>query len=67
MIPNTGRAGRGPRLKAGMTVAIEPMVNVGTHRSIEKGWEWYVADNSLSAHFENTILITNGKPEILTK
>jgi methionyl aminopeptidase len=67
MIPNFGRAGRGPRLKAGMTVAIEPMVNVGTNRSKEDGWEWYVADNSNSAHYENTILITKSKPEILTK
>lgn len=67
MIPNFGRAGRGPRLKAGMTVAIEPMVNVGTNRTKEDGWEWYVADNSNSAHYENTILITKSKPEILTK
>ncbi|MCK9557650.1 MAG: type I methionyl aminopeptidase [Candidatus Cloacimonetes bacterium] len=66
-IPNTGRAGYGPRLKAGMTVAIEPMVNIGTNRVIEKGWEFMVADGSLSAHYEHTILISDAEAEILTK
>lgn len=66
-IPNTGRAGYGPRLKAGMTLAIEPMVNIGTNHVIEKGWEFFVADGSLSAHFEHTILITEAEAEILTK
>jgi len=65
-IPNTGKPGRGPRLSAGMTLAIEPMVNIGTNRVLENGWEFKVADNSLSAHFEHTILVTDGKPEILT-
>lgn len=66
-IPNSGSAGRGPRLHSGMTIAIEPMVNIGTNRVREKGWEFYSADGSLSAHFEHTILITDGKPEILTQ
>lgn len=66
-IPNTGRAGYGPRIKAGMTFAIEPMVNIGTNRVIEKGWEFFVADGSLSAHFEHSILITKAEAEILTK
>ncbi len=66
MIPNFGVKGKGPRLKAGMTIAIEPMVNIGTNRVIEEGWEFFVADNSLSAHFEHTILITDDKAEILT-
>jgi methionyl aminopeptidase len=66
-IPNTGRAGYGPRLKAGMTLAIEPMVNIGTNRVIEKGWEFMVADGTLSAHYEHSILVTDAEPEILTK
>jgi len=65
-IPNSGKPGRGPRLAAGMTLAIEPMVNIGTNRVTEKGWEFCVADKSLSAHFEHTILVTDTKPEILT-
>ncbi len=65
-IPNTGKPGSGPRLSAGMTLAIEPMVNIGTNRVLENGWEFKVADNSLSAHFEHTILVTDNKPEILT-
>ncbi len=65
-IPNFGTPGRGPRIKAGMTLAIEPMVNIGTNRVKEVGWEFFVADNSLSAHFEHTILVTNDEPEILT-
>jgi len=66
-IPNTGRRGYGPRLQAGMTLAIEPMVNIGTNRVKEKGWEFSVADGSLSAHFEHSILVTNAEAEILTK
>lgn len=67
MVPNIGFPGRGPRLQSGMTIAIEPMVNVGTNRVKEKGWEFFVADNTLSAHFEHTILITDSEPEILTR
>ncbi|MDY6914965.1 MAG: type I methionyl aminopeptidase [Candidatus Cloacimonadota bacterium] len=66
IIPNIGRKGLGQRLKEGMTIAIEPMVNIGTNRVKEQGWEFRVADGSLSAHFENTILIRDGEAEILT-
>ena len=59
-------AGHGPRLQPGMTLAIEPMVNIGTNRVKENGWEFSVADGTLSAHFEHTILITDSQPEILT-
>jgi len=65
-IPNFGVKGKGPRLVKGMTLAIEPMVNIGTNRVSEKGWEFSTADNSLSAHFEHTILVTENQPEILT-
>jgi len=66
MVPNVGNRGYGPRLKAGMTLAIEPMINIGTNQVREEGWEFFVADNTLSAHFEHTILITEKKAEILT-
>lgn len=66
IIPNFGERDKGPRLKKGMTLAIEPMVNIGTNRVIEKGWEYFVEDGSLSAHYENTVLITEGEPEILS-
>ncbi|MBN1949265.1 MAG: type I methionyl aminopeptidase [Candidatus Cloacimonetes bacterium] len=66
MIPNIGFSGKGPRLKRGMTIAIEPMVNIGTNRVVERGWEFFVADDSLSAHFEHTVLITGDKAEILS-
>ena len=66
MIPNFGIAGKGPRLRKGMTLAIEPMINIGTNRVQEDGWEYFTLDGSLSAHFENTILITDGEPEILS-
>lgn len=67
-VPNFGPPGRGPRLIPGMTLAVEPMVNEGTHRIrvLEDGWTVVTADGALSAHFENTILITDGEPEILT-
>ncbi len=67
MIPNFGYRGKGPRLKKGMTIAIEPMVNIGTNRVVTKGWEFFVKDGGLSAHFENTILITENSYEILTE
>ena len=66
-LPNTGLPGRGHRLQNGMTLAIEPMVNIGTNRVREKGWEFFVADGSLSAHFEHSILVRDGQPEILTQ
>ena len=56
------------RLKAGMTLAIEPMINMGTGEVDwqDDGWTVIAADHSLSAHYENTVLITDGEPEILT-
>ncbi|OPY59723.1 MAG: Methionine aminopeptidase 1 [Pelotomaculum sp. PtaU1.Bin035] len=68
-VPNFGRPGRGPRLKAGMTLAIEPMINMGTYevRTLSNNWTVATLDAKLSAHFEHTIAITGGKPEILTK
>ena len=67
-VPNFGAPGRGPRLIPGMTLAIEPMVNAGTHdvRILKDGWTTVTADGKLSAHYENTVLITDGEPEILT-
>ena len=67
-VPNYGAPGRGPRLVPGMTLAIEPMVNTGTHdvRVLKDGWTTVTADGKLSAHYENTVLITDGEPEILT-
>ena len=67
-VPNFGPAGRGPRMLPGMTLAIEPMVNVGTHevRILRDGWTVVTTDGKLSAHYENTVLITDGEPEILT-
>ncbi len=67
-VPNFGQAGRGPRLVAGMTLAIEPMVNAGNYevRLMDDDWTVKTLDGSLSAHYENTILITGGEPEILT-
>ena len=67
-VPNFGNPGRGPRLLPGMTLAIEPMVNVGTHevRVLKDGWTVVTTDGKLSAHYENTVLITDGEPEILT-
>ena len=67
-VPNFGRPGRGPRLIKGMTIAVEPMVNMGAFgvRVLSDGWTTVTADGSLSAHYENTVLITDGEPEILT-
>src|SRR3954471_9088546 len=67
-IPNYGKRGSGPRLKSGMTLAIEPMVNMGTAavRLLEDGWTVRTADGKPSAHFEHTVLITKEEPEILT-
>jgi methionyl aminopeptidase len=67
-IPNYGRAGVGPKLKAGMTLAIEPMVNVGRHevRILADGWTVVATDGKKSSHFEHVVLVTEGEPEILT-
>lgn len=68
-IPNYGKPGYGPRLMSGMTVAVEPMINVGDYKVniLQDNWTVLTADGSLSAHYENTILITEGEPEILTR
>ena len=67
-VPNYGQRGRGPRLLKGMTLAIEPMVNAGAAAILQlsDGWTVKTQDGKLSAHYENTILITDGEPEILT-
>ena len=67
-VPNYGEPGHGPRLVKGMTLAVEPMVNAGTYdiRVLDNDWTVVTADGKLSAHYENTILITDGEPEILT-
>ena len=67
-VPNYGKRGTGPRLKAGMTLAIEPMINGGTAavRLLDDGWTACTADKMPSAHFEHTVLITKDEPEILT-
>ena len=67
-IPNFGKAGRGPRIEKGMTLAIEPMVIQGKPNilELEDGWTIVTEDGSLAAHYENTILITENEPEILT-
>ena len=69
-IPNYGSPGTGPRLRPGMTFAIEPMITLGDHDirlSEWDGWSIYTADGSLSAHFENTIAVTENGPLVLTK
>lgn len=67
-IPNFGKRGSGPKLKAGMTLAIEPMINMGKAkvRVLEDKWTVVAADGLPSAHFEHTVLVTDGAPEILT-
>jgi methionyl aminopeptidase len=68
-IPNYGPADRGPVLESGMFMAIEPMVNLGTHKGevMDDGWTVVTKDRSLSAHFEHTIAVTDDGPEILSK
>lgn len=67
-VPNFGQPGHGPRLVKGMTIAIEPMINLGDWpvKVLPDGWTVLTADGSLSAHYENSVLITDGEPEILT-
>ena len=67
-VPNFGKAGHGPRLLRGMTLAIEPMVNIGRPnvRVLKDGWTVVTTDGSLSAHYENSIAITDGDPILLT-
>jgi len=67
-IPNWGAAGRGPDLRPGLVVAIEPMLNLGTEetRVLADGWTVVTADGSLSAHFEHTVAVTEDGPEVFT-
>lgn len=67
-IPNFGKAGRGPRLAKGMVFAIEPMICEGTYdvRTLSNDWTVVTLDGKLSAHYENTVVITDGEPELLT-
>lgn len=67
-IPNFGKPKTGPRLMAGMTICIEPMISEGTWkvRSLEDGWTVVTADGKLSAHFEHMVLVTDKEPEVLT-
>jgi len=68
-VPNFGPPGRGPRLREGMTLAIEPMVNVGGYdvQILDDGWTVITKDRTLSAHFEHTVAITGSGPRVLTK
>lgn len=67
-VPNFKMQGRGIRLQAGMTLAVEPMINIGTYdvKFLSDKWTAVTTDGSLSAHYENTIVITKGEPEILS-
>ena len=67
-VPNFGKPGYGVKLRPGMTLAIEPMVNLGSDgtKLCDDGWTVVTSDGAKSAHFENTVLITDGKPELLT-
>lgn len=67
-VPNYGKRGRGPKLKPGMTIAIEPMINLGTRKvkQLSDGWTIVTADGEVSAHFEHTIAITEDGPDILS-
>lgn len=67
-IPNYGRPGRGPRLAEGMVFAIEPMITEGTYEIevLQDNWTIVTADRKLAAHYENTVVITDGEPELLT-
>lgn len=68
-VPNFGDAGKGPLLIPGMVIAIEPMLNLGSHQTIalDDGWTVVTADGTMSAHFEHTVAITEDGPEILTR
>jgi len=68
-VPNFGQPGRGPRLRPGMTLAIEPMVNAGGYEVVllTDGWTAVTMDGQLSAHFEHTIAVTENTPKILTQ
>ena len=67
-VPNYGQPGKGPLLREGMVLAIEPMLNVGTWKTkiAEDGWTIVTEDGELSAHFEHTVAITENGPEVFT-
>ena len=67
-IPNYGKAGTGPLLEPGMVFAIEPMITEGTYEieQLDDNWTYVTADGKLSAHYENTVVINDGEPELLT-
>lgn len=67
-VPNYGKRGRGPKLKEGLVLAIEPMINMGTRRvkQLSDGWTIITADNRPSAHFEHDVAIVDGKPDVLS-
>ena len=67
-VPNYGKRGERPRLKAGMTLAIEPMINLGAEKTriLADGWTVIATDRKPSAHYEHVVLVTDGEPEILT-
>ncbi|MFK8298703.1 type I methionyl aminopeptidase [Capnocytophaga cynodegmi] len=67
-MPNYGKKGSGKKFKEGMVVAIEPMINMGTHRikQLKDGWTIFTADGKPSAHFEHDVAIVNGKPKLLS-
>ena len=68
-VPNYGRSGKGPRLKSGLTIALEPMVAAGHYslRTLRDHWTCVTRDGSMAAHYENTFAVTDGEPEILTR
>lgn len=67
-VPNYGKRGRGKKIQEGLVIAIEPMINLGTHRikQLSDGWTILTADGKNSAHFEHDVAVVNGKPEILS-
>jgi len=67
-IPNYRQVGRGPKLQKGMVIAVEPMITAGSYkcRVLKDGWTAVTRDGSNAAHYENTVLITDGEPELLT-
>ena len=67
-VPNYGKRGRGTKLKTGLILAIEPMVNMGTRNVVQEsdGWTIRTKDHQPSAHFEHTVAVINGTPQILT-
>ena len=67
-VPNYGRPGRGPKLKKGMVIAIEPMISMGTYEVevLDDEWTAVTTDGKYAAHYENTVVITDGEPEVIT-